>query len=124
MDIQELETELTELRTKIESYAAEMWTPLANAITWEEEELVVNLGRRGRKICWRSICCSCIRWAFVSCDTGILFILIFLVFAIQKCDPTHFYLFDEVCTVRLVSWIACQITSRSMPTWMPSIGRL
>jgi len=49
MDIQELETELTELRTKVESYAAEMRTPLANAITREEEELVVNLGREVEK---------------------------------------------------------------------------
>lgn len=49
MDIRELETELTDLRAKIESYTAEVRTPLASAITREEEELIVNLGREVEK---------------------------------------------------------------------------
>jgi len=44
-DIQEMETELAGLEAKVEAYAAEMRTPFGNAVTREEEELVINLGK-------------------------------------------------------------------------------
>ena len=44
-DTAELETELAGLAAKIEGYTSEMRTPLANGLSREEEQLIVNLGK-------------------------------------------------------------------------------
>ncbi len=71
---------------------------------------------------WSEIsCCPCFR-----CSSFVFHALTLtdgLVFAIQKCDPAPFYLFDEVMdnvTVESMNWSTCRL----MPTWMPSIGQL
>ena len=49
MEIQELETEIVGLQAKVEAYAAEMQSPMANAITPEEEGLIMSLGKEVEK---------------------------------------------------------------------------
>jgi structural maintenance of chromosome 3 (chondroitin sulfate proteoglycan 6) len=44
-EIQELETEITGLQAKTEAYTAEMQTPMANALTREEEGQIVSFGK-------------------------------------------------------------------------------
>jgi structural maintenance of chromosome 3 (chondroitin sulfate proteoglycan 6) len=44
-EIQELETEIAGLQAKTEAYTAEMQTPMANALTREEEGQIVSFGK-------------------------------------------------------------------------------
>jgi len=71
---------------------------------------------------WSEIsCCPCFRWSSFVFHT--LTLTDGLVFAIQKCDPAPFYLFDEVMdnvTVMSIYWSICRLT----PTWTPSIEQL